>query len=74
MVALYAWTTRLDDGSPSFVGAVVNGMHTPLCAMSLSLMEVLRPVAENHAKASGQRVYLERFDHAETLATFPGDS
>jgi hypothetical protein len=74
MLSFYAWTTRLDDGSPSFVGAIVNGMHTPLCAADLGLVQALRPVAENHARATGQRVYLERFNHAETLAIFPGDS
>lgn len=74
MISMYAWTTRRDDGLPSFVGAVIDGMHTPLCGLSLGLMIALRPVAEQHAKASGQQVYLERFDHVETLATFPSSA
>jgi hypothetical protein len=70
--ALFAWTTRLPDGSSSLVGALIADHHTPLIATRLDVAASLYPLAAAHAKASGQPVFLERFTYAETLETIEG--
>lgn len=67
IVGLYAWTTRLPDGSTSLVGTIIDGRHTPLIATRVDLAAAMQPLAEAHAQASGQDVYLEHFTHAKTL-------
>jgi hypothetical protein len=71
-LSLYAWTTRLPDGSTSLVGTILDGLHTPLIAMRIDVAASLQPFAKLHAEASGQPVYLERYDLAERLDEIEG--
>jgi hypothetical protein len=68
--ALYAWVTRLPDGGTSLVGTLIGKLHTPLISTSLRLATSFRPIAEEHAKNSGQPVSLKRYELAETLHEF----
>jgi hypothetical protein len=64
---LYAWVTVLDDGSTSLVGALVGKLHTPLIATGLTLAASFQPIAEAHARSSGQPVSLRRYDLVKVL-------
>jgi hypothetical protein len=72
MIALFAWTTRLPDGTTSLVGAIIDDLHTPLIATRLDVAAGLRPLAKSHAEATGQPVFFERFEYRETLDTIDG--
>jgi hypothetical protein len=67
--SLFAWTTRLPDGSVSLVGAVLGGFHTPLIASRQAIAESMKPIAKEHSQVTGQPVFLERFDYAENIDT-----
>lgn len=58
---MHAWVTRLPDGGWSLVGAIQDGLHFPLMAMSLTAAKGFTILAQMHADASGQEVQLVEF-------------
>ena len=66
---LWAWVTRLPDGSVSQVGMMLGGIHTSAISRSRLAIEGLRPLAQSHARESGQKVWLREYtgaiDHGE---------
>lgn len=64
----FAWVVEADDGTHG-VGFVetANSMGIPLAQEGRARTEALRPQAEYLARATGRKVTLARFVHAEDL-------
>lgn len=62
--SLWAWVTEESGGRISMVGALIGEHHTPLCHRDRNIIEKLRPVAKQHAEATGQRVWLREYTAA----------
>lgn len=65
---LWCWVTRTSDGTVCTVGSSIPGLgHTSLSARSEKVARQLQPLARAHGLASGQRVWLRRYDRATDL-------
>lgn len=66
---VYAWVTLLADGSPSIVGAYMPALaaHAALVGFNPVTVRQMRPLAEHHARVTGQAVYLVRLGGMEIL-------
>lgn len=68
---LFAWVTRCPDNTVSQVSAYVPslGANTSLVSRDRRVAEFLRPIAQQHADSSGQRVWLREYrdfvDHGD---------
>jgi hypothetical protein len=61
---LWAWITEYPDGSTGMVGVLLPDIgNTPLVSRSEEHIRKMRPAAASHAKATGQRVWLRRWDN-----------
>lgn len=70
---LYVWQEKGPDGRWGVIAAVIPFLPyksaTLLCARMRQGIEVLRPIAELHAKETGHPVRMARYHYAETVST-----
>jgi hypothetical protein len=69
---LWAWVTTSADGKPSMIGTLIEFTHTPLVTVREDLARgPMRELALRHHKASGQPVWLVRYQHDAVLEELP---
>lgn len=72
---LWAWQVQEPDGKWSMVGALLpdglggaRNTHAPLIHRRLDVVQMMRDMAEGHARATGQPLRLAHFKLTEVVA------
>lgn len=65
--SLWAWVTEYPDGSVGMIATsgIIEGVLMPLIGRNELMVIKMRTIAHDHGKATGQRVWLRRYDKAE---------
>jgi len=60
-IKLYAWLVEERPGEWNIIGAEIGGRHFPLVTSREDLVEMMRLVADHHARRTGKRVRFTAF-------------